>query len=169
MSVSQKSKLVAPKFVVPASWAAAESRAVPVQMLGSGALTRVLARSLAWRLDRALIAGADPAGSRLLAARAALLTSARMRESLADSLDNLVCAAQGQPRRWSALGRRAAVQANVSELDALATLLVSGTPLYARGLALLNELLTDGVGPAYRGDATTLSRALSDARIALTV
>jgi hypothetical protein len=146
---------------------AAETRSRSIQRPMPAALSRLLARSLAPRLDGALIAGADPAGSTLLAARAALLTSARMRGSLADSLHSLVRAAQGPQRRWWALGSRDAVLANASELDALAMLLASQTPLYARGLALLNELLTDGTGPAYRGDATALSRALSDARTAL--
>jgi hypothetical protein len=91
-----------------------------------------------------------------------------MRASLSDSLRGLVRATQLPQRRWWALGPRASVQANASELLALATLVAGGTPLYARGLALLNELLSDGAGPAYRGDATALSRALSDARAALT-
>jgi hypothetical protein len=161
MSVSQKLNVLgSPRL-------AAESRARSTQRPMPAALSRLLARSLGPRLDGALIAGADPAGSTLLAARAALLTSARMRGSLADSLHGLVRAAQGPQRRWWALGSRAAVLANASELDALAMLLASQTPLYARGLALLNELLTDSTGPAYRGDATALSRALSDARSAL--
>jgi hypothetical protein len=161
MSVSQKPKVLAPARL------AAESRAPSIQTAVPAALSRLLARSLARRLDGALIAGADPAGSALLAARAALLTTARTRGSLAASLHGLVRAAQGPQRRWWALGSRDAVLANASELDALAMLLASDTPLYARGLALLNQLLTDGTGPAYRGDATALSRALSDARAAL--
>ncbi len=161
MSVSQK-----PNVLAPASLSA-ESPSRSIQPAMPGALSRLLARSMARRLDGALIAGADPAGSTVLAARAALLTSGRMRESLAGSLHGLLRAAQGPQRRWWALGSRAAVLANASELDALAMLLSSETPLYARGLALLNQLLTDGVGPAYRGDAVALSRALSDARTAL--
>jgi hypothetical protein len=161
MSLSQK-----PSVLAPARFAA-ESPTRSIQPAMPDALSRLLARSMARRLDGALIAGADPAGSTMLAARAALLTSAQMRGSLADSLHGLLRAAQGPQRRWWALGSRAAVLANASELDALAMLLASETPLYARGLALLNQLLTDGGGPAYRGDATALSRALSDARTAL--
>lgn len=146
----------------------AERRSPSIRTAMPAAVSRLLAHSLARRLDGALIAGADPASSALLAARAAHLTSAQMRGSLADSLHGLVRAAQGPQRRWWALGSRGAVLANASELDALAMLLASQTPLYARGLALLNQLLTDGLGPAYRGDATALSRALSDARSALT-
>jgi hypothetical protein len=162
MSVSQEPS------VFTAARPAAASRIPSIQPAVPAALSRLLARSLARRLDGALIAGADPASSALLAARAALLTSPRMRGSLADSLHGLVRAAQGPQRRWWALGSRAAVLTNASELDALAMLLASATPLYARGLALLSQLLTDGTGPAYRDDATALSRALSDARTALT-
>jgi hypothetical protein len=162
MSVSQKPHVLAGAFP------AIESRSPSIQTAMPAALSRLLARALARRLDAALIAGANPAGSALLAARAARLTSARGRESLADSLHGLVHAAHGPQRRWWALGSRATVLANASELDALAMLLSSETPLYVRGLALLNELLTDGTGPAYSGDATALSRALADARTALT-
>lgn len=161
MSVSQKTE------VLGAARPAAESRSPSIRTTMPAALSRLLARSLAPRLDGALINGANPADSTMLAARASLLTSARMRGSLADSLHNLVRAAQGPQRRWWALGSREAVLANASDLDALAMLLTSETPLYARGLALLNALLTDGTGPAYRGDAAALSRALSDARSAL--
>jgi hypothetical protein len=162
MSVSQKPQVLA------AALPAVEGRRPSLQTAMPAALSRLLARSLARRLDGALIAGADPAGSAVLTARAALLTSPRMRGSLADSLHGLVHAAHGPQRRWWALGSRAAVLANASELDALAMLLASERPLYARGLALLNGLLTDGSGPAFRGDATALARALADARSALT-
>lgn len=137
-------------------------------LLDPGALTRAGAHLFSWRLDRALMAGADPAGSRMLAARAALLTSAKSRRSLAQALHRLVRAAQGPQRRWWALSSRASINANTSELAELARLLENGTALYAGGLASLNELLKDGTGPVYRGDATALSRALSDVRTALT-
>jgi hypothetical protein len=161
MSVTQKHGVFVP------ARPSAGSRGPSIPRGTTAAVSRVLARPLARRLDVALIAGADPSRSALLAARAALLTSARTRGSLADSLHGLVRAAQGPQRRWWALGSRATVLANASELDSLAMLLTSETPLYARGLALVNQLLTDGVGPAYHGDATALARALSDARIAL--
>jgi hypothetical protein len=147
---------------------AAERRSASNPTAMPAALSRLLARSLGRRLDGALIAGVDPAGASLLAARAALLTSERMRGSLADSLHGLVRAAHGPQRRWWALGSRTAVLANASELDALAMLLTSERPLYAQGLALISRLLTDGTGPAYQGDATALARALADARAALT-
>jgi hypothetical protein len=42
-----------------------------------------------------------------------------------------------------------AVAANADELAALAALLRAEVPVYARGLAMLRNLLTDGAGPAY--------------------
>jgi hypothetical protein len=115
-------------------------------------------------LDRALIDGADPAGSPRLAARAAVLGSRRSRTELAEGLERLVSQAQAPHRRWWALEAPDAVLANSSELHSLASLLHSDTPLYVRGVASLRELLADGRGPAYRGGGTALARALSDAR-----
>ncbi len=161
MSVSQKPQ-------VPASDVRAHGRTPAARLPQPTALTRLAARLFALRLDRALMSGADPAGSPRLAARAALLTSRQSRASLADALHHLIRAAQGPQRRWWALGSGAAVHANASELHELAGLLESDTALYAQGLASLNELLKDGDGPAYRGDATALARALSDVRAALT-
>jgi hypothetical protein len=45
--------------------------------------------------------------------------------------------------------------------------LASDVPVYARGIALLNELLTDGNGPAYHGTVESLARRLDEARMAL--
>ncbi len=137
------------------------------QLFGARLGTRLAARVGAGPLDRALIAGADPAASRRLAARAARLSSNTTRIALADGLDGLVRAAAGPHRRWWALSRHEGVLANRDELHSLATLLRGTTPVYARGIALLNETLTDGTGPAYHGDATALARRLSDARAAL--
>jgi len=128
---------------------------------------RIAARVRAASLDRALIAGADPAAGPALAARASLLTSRTRREQLAEGLERLVGAAQGRQRRWWDLAQREAVLVNSSEPRAAAMALRSARPLYAAGLARLNQLLADGTGPAYRGSASGLARALSDARAAL--
>jgi hypothetical protein len=45
--------------------------------------------------------------------------------------------------------------------------LASDLPVYARGIALLNQLLTDGNGPAYHGTVDSLARRLEEARMAL--
>jgi hypothetical protein len=53
-------------------------------------------------------------------------------------------------------------------LHALAARLRAPGPLYARGIAMLTRLLTEGTGPAYndsRGDQ--LAQRLRDARVAM--
>lgn len=138
-----------------------------VRSLGPSPLTRVTARMRSQSLDRALIAGADPSSSALLAARAAQLTSARTRALIAEGLERLLRAAQGPQRRWRAVSRRGQLLANASRLHELAALLAGGAPLYARGIAMLNQLLTDGTGPAYLGEGEHLACWLDEARAAL--
>jgi hypothetical protein len=118
-------------------------------------------------LDRELIAGADPCSSLSLAARAHRLSSARDRAALSDGLDRAVLAATGPQRRWWAVPRRGAVRENIDDLSALGELLRSGRPLYARGVAIVHELLTDGSGPFYTGDAALLQRRIREARAAM--
>src|SRR5271166_1127413 len=84
--------------------------------LEPGRLARLLARARSASLDDALIAGADPAGSRQLAARALRLTSPRFRTSLADALERLLQAAQGPPSRRRVCPRRRTALANAPEL-----------------------------------------------------
>jgi hypothetical protein len=138
-----------------------------VRSLHPGPLARLTARVRWQSLDRALVAGADPSGSPQLAARTAQLTSPRTRLLVAEGLERLLRAAQGPQRRWWAVSRRDPLLANASTLHELAGMLVSGTPLYARGLAMLNQLLTDGNGPVYHGTAESLARRLDQARVAL--
>jgi hypothetical protein len=130
-------------------------------------LARTRARLRGGSLDRALIAGADPTSRPELAARTALLASARSRRQLAGALDGLLAAARGPHRRWWALARYDGVLANSEQLHSLAQLLDSDAPVYARGVALLRETLADGTGPAYRGGPPALAQRLRDARIAL--
>jgi hypothetical protein len=59
------------------------------------------------------------------------------------------------------------VLANADGLVALARLLDSDTPVYARGIALLQRTLADGTGPFYGPDARELERRLRAARAAL--
>ncbi len=134
--------------------------------LAAGSLARLRARVRARSLDRALIAGADPSVSPQLAARAAQLTSRRMREQIADGLERMVAVTQGPPRRWSAASTHGPALANVPRLRELSALLRQGTPVYAHGVAILNQLLSDGGGPAYRGTGVELARELQSARSA---
>ncbi len=118
-------------------------------------------------LDRALAGGADPAASRALAARTAILSSRRTRKELAEGLERLARAGHEPMRRWWALDPREALRANGSELLALAQLLRGSQPLYVRGLAILYLLLSDGTGPAYEGDEAALTETLGEAHAAL--
>jgi hypothetical protein len=138
-----------------------------VSSLRPGPLARLTARVHSQSLDRALIAGADPSGSPRLAARTAQLTSPRTRALIAGGLERLLRGAQGPQRRWWAVSRRDQLLANASRLHELAGMLASDLPLYARGIALLNQLLTDGSGPAYHGPGEGLARRLDEALMAL--
>jgi hypothetical protein len=129
---------------------------------------RAAARLRGHALDRALIEGADPAATEQLAARAARLTSAPMRREVARGLDRLALGEREAPRRWQVRPFTNAAAANAPELRALAARLREPGPLYARGIAMLSRLLTEGTGPAYsdrRGDL--LAQRLRDARVAM--
>jgi hypothetical protein len=120
-------------------------------------------------LDRALAAGADPAASRQIAARTAQLGSTLMRTRIADQLERLALSADKPRSRLRILPSRAAMLGNRSEMLELADILRQDRPLYARGVAMLKVILTDGTGPAYtdqRGGA--LARQLQVARASLT-
>ncbi len=136
--------------------------------LEPGRIARALARARASALNATLIAGADPASSPQLAARALQLTSRRTRESLASGLGEFLWRAQAPRTRWRVCPRRTAVCANASALAELAGLLAGESPVYARGVATLEQLLTDGSGAAYRGDAELLARRLRECRRAMT-
>jgi hypothetical protein len=122
---------------------------------------RLAARMLGGRLDRALIAGADPADSPLLAARAAQLTTRAARAELADGLELLLARAQRPPSRRALVVRHASILANAELVRELADTLRGPAPLYARGLAMIHSLLTDGTGPVYASrDGAALEREL---------
>lgn len=76
-------------------------------------------------------------------------------------------AAHGPQRRWRAVSRRGQLLASSSALHELASLLLSDEPLYARGIAMLGQLLTDGTGPAHLGAGEDLARLLAQARAAM--
>ena len=134
---------------------------------GPGALARIAARVRPGSLDRALIAGADASGSAALAARAATLTSRRSKAHIAEGLERALRDARRPQRRWSAVAPSSPLPANATGVRELAALLRDDAPLHARGIALLNQLLTDGSGPAYRGQPQDAARLLDDARAAM--
>ncbi len=133
-----------------------------------GLPARLAARVRGHALDQALIEGADPAATALLAARAARLTSVAMRREVARGLDRLALDGRETPGRWQERPFKRAATVNAPELHALAQRLREPGPLYARGIAMLARLLTEGTGPAYsdrRGEL--LAARLRDARVAM--
>jgi hypothetical protein len=137
------------------------------EMREPGRLPRLLARARSGALDRSLIAGRDPAASRQLAARASRLTSRRQRSAIADALERVLQATQESPSRRRVLPSRSSVLANLPAISGLADLLRAPSPLYAQGVALVSELIADGTGPVFTGDAGDLARRLREARSAL--
>jgi hypothetical protein len=97
-----------------------------------GPAARLLARTRARALDRALAAGTGADGSSLLALRAARLTSPRARARVADHLDRLLAAAEAPPSRRRVQPRRTAVLAEAAQLRDTAALLRRPAPVYAR-------------------------------------
>jgi len=135
--------------------------------LRTGLVERLAARLRAAGLDRALASGVDPTGSPRLAARTVALTSTCGRSRMAEQLGRLVSTADRPHGAWAIPPNRPAVTANSAAISDLAELLKGRSPLYVRGLAALSQLLRDGTGPVYTGDAASLSASLSTARSAL--
>jgi hypothetical protein len=126
--------------------------------LASGATTRLFepsllvrprARATRRKLDRALAAGADPSASPLLAARAAQLADPRTGERVAAYLEQFASSADRPRSRVQTLPLRDAVQTNQKALLELARALRREQPAYARGIAMLHMVRSDGTGPAY--------------------
>ena len=102
-------------------------------------------------LDAALASGADPCASRPLAHRAARLTSDRIRFKLANWVAEILATPTRPPRGFSV-----SVELDRGEIATAEPLLLrvwellrSGAPVYARGMAMLEELLGNGGSPLY--------------------
>jgi len=119
-------------------------------------------------LDRALTDGADPAASSLIAARTTQLGSSSIRARIADGLERLALSADNPRGRFRILPSRRDPRQPARAARAR-SMLRRDRPLYARGVAMLNVIITDGTRPAYTdpsGDA--LTRQLQIARASLT-
>ena len=106
-------------------------------------------------LDEALADGASPLWNPALALRARQLVSRGSRQQLATSLERLVKEAKRSacPRAVAIpLPRREISEAQTS-LFTIAARLRDERPVYARGVALLSRLLSEGSGPAYNPHA----------------
>jgi hypothetical protein len=129
---------------------------------------RIASRLFRARLDCALIAGANPASSPRLSARAATLTRPSTRDELADGLDLILASAQQPPSSRRLTPRHSSVLANAPLLREMAHTLRGPEPLYAQGIAMISRLLTDGTGPMYASsDGSALERELLRARSAV--
>jgi hypothetical protein len=127
-------------------------------------LAAALGRLLAWRLDRQLAAGAAPWRSRAHTARALQLTSTRRRRMLATGLSRILDDAFAPPisPRLGAVVTpcRMEVHDALPQIVALMARLQDGEPVDPRGVAGLQLLITDGIGPFY---VATDRHALADA------
>jgi hypothetical protein len=113
---------------------------------------RAKARLRAPWLDRSLAGGIASWRSPLHAARALQLTSERSRRRLARSLERLAEHARQSPgpfRGAEVTPCREQVSEALPVIVGIATLLRSGDPVDARGIARLKVLLADGAGPCY--------------------
>jgi hypothetical protein len=139
---------------------------------------RMLARVAAARLDRELAAGTSPETSATLAARAMALTSAKARRDLATSVQRILTAAgrpSAAPPAPTAAVRlarlplnRARISGSAVPLATLADTLTAPGPIPVQGVAMVSQLLADGVGPLYRqADGDDLGHIIQNATRAL--
>jgi hypothetical protein len=117
----------------------------------AGMLVKAQARFRGRSLDRALSNGEDPASSALLTRRAAWLTGTKNRHSLARSIRRLLDPPSGRRPGPSAVvpPHRGELHAARMPLARVAALLEIDQPVYVRGVARLQLLLTDGDSALY--------------------
>lgn len=124
--------------------------------VGVGWWQRIRLALIAWwcagRLDRQLAEGTSPRASAVLALRAQRITGRHSRRRLADGLARAIRDAQATTPGFSAAvwPHRQEVLAARTVLAAIDRRLRAPEPVAARGVALLQVLLTDGTSPLYR-------------------
>jgi hypothetical protein len=113
-------------------------------------------------LDEELARGADPLRSAALALRARRLVERDSREQLARTLENLVEHAERGPSISIIVPLpRREIREACTLIRTLAERLRDPRPVYARGAALISQLVRDGTGPALTpGAGVALRRAL---------
>jgi hypothetical protein len=120
-------------------------------------------------LDEDLARGDSPLRSVALALRAQQLVALRSRERLARALERLVERAERPPSPTEIvpLPHREILDARAGLLR-LAGRLGDARPVYARGVAMVSQLVCDGTGPAFTPRAgVALRRAIAAAADAL--
>jgi hypothetical protein len=111
---------------------------------------RVSARLRARRLDRALAAGAAPDSSVAMSVRARALVRADTRSELAGALRRITRNGASPRTLGSRVTTSAARVSRVrADLERLAERLLEPGPVNARGVALTQDLLSDGTGPLF--------------------
>jgi hypothetical protein len=131
---------------------------------------RLLARWLAFRLDRDLAGGASPDATVPLALRAQMLVRGPARRDLARSASRVLAAAMQAPvaGRLTVPVCRDRVRNCSAEFAELIGHLLAPGPVPARGMAKARVLLTDASGPLYhRASADDLRARVRDAAKAL--
>jgi hypothetical protein len=127
---------------------------------------RVAARLFASVLDIQLAAGRSPESTHLLAARAHQLASPTTRRELANNWEHLLDRANRAPVAPSPRVPlvRESIKNSEAELHEMLTKLAAPLPVSARGVAMVQVLLTDGTGPLFNPDCSTdLRTAIHDA------
>ncbi|MGV0813016.1 hypothetical protein ABQF34_13735 [Mycolicibacterium boenickei] len=130
---------------------------------------RLTARICSGRLDAMLAVGAPRTPGSAIAARAERLTSRSEREAIARVLRRCVREAGNDSILWSSripLHRKNIAAASVT-IDAITLRLHSPLEVDARGMARLNRILNDGLGPMYAFGHGDLAGRLGAALAAL--
>lgn len=134
----------------------------------------VAARVRTFALDHALASGATPDSTAALELRSETLIGPTERENLGRSVQQIVRRAQPGcrgPIHAAPLSRHL-IRAAETDLCRLAERLLDQRPVSARGVASVNMLLRDGVGPLYghaEHDGPALRSAVQDAIDALDI
>jgi hypothetical protein len=116
-----------------------------------GRFDRLFAHLRSRTLDAQLAAGRAPETGRLLAIRAAMLTTPQARARLATYWEEVLSSAAMPQGLLAARVSVATQQARVAEagITRLVQALRAPQPVAAQGIALASELLRDGGGPLY--------------------
>lgn len=139
-----------PHLIAPGQeWGVSSSSRERPRRIGLRLRMRVLLHRR--RLDDLLLEGVRAGDSPELALRAKQLTAPGYRRNLADSLDEIVCCAEGKGRRSASAAPLASrdVRAARAILLQLAHALRHDSAPDPAGVVLVERLLTDGTGPLF--------------------
>lgn len=159
--------VVLPPWLKQGSW---KGRRPGEPRIGWPLSVRVRVRLQRFSLDRQLARGADPRSSSALARRAHELCQLKLRRGLATDIERAIEAANVPARQLTAavpVDRRAISECRHLLLGLAEDLRCAGC-VYARGVALVRVLLSDGGSPLYaRSEPRELEEAIRRARAAL--